>query len=304
MARLGARRLRDPLAGRLVVGHVLGGGVRATGGGYSFFTEVPGIEHLGFPIAAIREDGTAVITKPAAAGGLVDLGTVTSALLAGGLQAPMYRDPDVVADIGTVELTDLGENRVRVAGTSHRGHGAKARRRRTPAATWRSVRRPWLHRNSMTTFLAHRARRRRPRPSWSRHARSWGPCSRERSRSTGGASERTDRDDATTNDQAVARLTLTVKARGPSTASRQVAAGAAAGFALSGYPGAFVGPRRPVSATPYVVAEALSLPNHLVEHRAVTEDGTVIEVELVNPGTLRTYLKPAPHPSPTAGPAA
>src|SRR5207249_2580873 len=65
----------DALAGALVAGHVLECGAQATGGNYSFFNEVPGIEHLGFPLAEIAADGSAVVTKHEATGGLVDTGT-------------------------------------------------------------------------------------------------------------------------------------------------------------------------------------------------------------------------------------
>ena len=54
----GTRDDYDALAGALVTGHVLECGAQATGGNYSFFTEVPGIEHLGFPLAEIASDGT------------------------------------------------------------------------------------------------------------------------------------------------------------------------------------------------------------------------------------------------------
>src|SRR5690349_13477890 len=56
----------DALAGALVAGHVIECGCQATGGNYSFFQEVPGLEHPGFPIAEIADDGSSVITKHAA----------------------------------------------------------------------------------------------------------------------------------------------------------------------------------------------------------------------------------------------
>src|SRR5580698_6268895 len=67
-----ARDDYDALAGALVTGHVLECGAQATGGNYAFFTEVPGIEHVGFPLAEIAADGSAIITKHEGTGGLVD----------------------------------------------------------------------------------------------------------------------------------------------------------------------------------------------------------------------------------------
>ncbi len=106
----------DPLAGALVAGHIIECGAQATGGNYSFFTDVPGLEHPGFPIAEIAADGTTVITKHPGTGGLVSVGTVTSQLLyeVGG---PLYLNPDVTADFGTIELAQVGRDRVRVSGT-------------------------------------------------------------------------------------------------------------------------------------------------------------------------------------------
>src|SRR5262249_19009094 len=71
----------DALAGAGVAGHVLECGAQASGGNYAFFREVPGLEHPGFPIAEVHEDGSSVITKHPATGGEVSVGTVTAQLL-------------------------------------------------------------------------------------------------------------------------------------------------------------------------------------------------------------------------------
>ena len=71
----------DRLAGAVVAGHAIECGTQATGGNYAFFTEVPGVEHPGFPIAEVHADGSSVITKHAGTGGRVDVGTVTAQLL-------------------------------------------------------------------------------------------------------------------------------------------------------------------------------------------------------------------------------
>ncbi len=105
----------DALAGALVAGHVIECGAQTTGGNYSFFEEVPGLLHPGFPLAEIAADGSSVITKHPGTGGLVSVGTVTAQLLyeVGG---PRYANPDVVARLDTVHLTDLGDDRVRIDG--------------------------------------------------------------------------------------------------------------------------------------------------------------------------------------------
>ena len=71
----------DRLAGAVVAGHIIECGPQVTGGNYAFFTEVAGLEHPGFPIAEVAEDGSSVITKHPGTGGEVSVGTVTAQLL-------------------------------------------------------------------------------------------------------------------------------------------------------------------------------------------------------------------------------
>jgi hypothetical protein len=106
----------DRLAGAVVAGHVIECGAQATGGNYSFFTEVPGMERVGFPWAEVAEDGSSVIGKHDGTGGQVSIGTVTSQLLYE-IGGPRYFGPDVTARFDTIALEDAGPDRVRIAGT-------------------------------------------------------------------------------------------------------------------------------------------------------------------------------------------
>ena len=105
----------DRLAGAVVAGHVIECGTQATGGNYAFFQEVPGLEHPGFPIAEIADDGSSVITKHENTGGLVSVGTVTAQLLYE-IAGPCYANPDAVADFSTIHLEDVGDSRVAISG--------------------------------------------------------------------------------------------------------------------------------------------------------------------------------------------
>ena len=105
----------DRLAGAVVAGHIIECGAQATGGNYSFFDEVPGIEHIGFPLAEVADDGSSVITKHEGTGGLVSVGTVTAQLLYE-IGGPRYVNPDVVARFDTISLEQVGVDRVRVSG--------------------------------------------------------------------------------------------------------------------------------------------------------------------------------------------
>ena len=104
----------DRLAGAVVAGHVIECGAQATGGNYSFFTEVPSWP-AGFPIAEVAADGSSVITKPTGSGGLVSVGTVTSQLVYE-IAGPEYANPDVTALFDTIELTPAGPDRVAISG--------------------------------------------------------------------------------------------------------------------------------------------------------------------------------------------
>lgn len=106
----------DALAGAVVAGHVIECGTQATGGNYSGFLEVPALIRPGFPIAEIAGDGSCIITKHRDTGGVVSVGTVTAQLLYE-VQGLDYLNPDVTVALDTIQLTDLGNDRVRISGT-------------------------------------------------------------------------------------------------------------------------------------------------------------------------------------------
>ena len=133
----------DQLAGAVVAGHVIECGTQCTGGNYAFFEEVTGLEHPGFPIAEIHQDGTSVITKHPGTGGTVSVGTVTAQLLYE-VAAPHYPTPDVVARLDTVHLDTDGPDRVRITGVQ----GLPA-----PDRVKVAVNVEWGWRNAMTFVL-------------------------------------------------------------------------------------------------------------------------------------------------------
>jgi hypothetical protein len=105
----------DRLAAGVVAGHVIECGAQCTGGNYSFFREVPGLEYPGFPIAEMHPDGSFVVTKHLGTGGLVSVGTVTAQLLYE-IAGAAYPNPDVTARFDTIRLEQDGPDRVRVSG--------------------------------------------------------------------------------------------------------------------------------------------------------------------------------------------
>ena len=105
----------DSLAGALAAGHIIECGCQATGGNYAFFKEVESFDNVGYPIAEIQKDGSFYITKHPNTGGLVSKGTVTAQLLYE-ISSPAYINPDVIAHFDTLKIKDLGKDKVFVSG--------------------------------------------------------------------------------------------------------------------------------------------------------------------------------------------
>lgn len=100
-----------------LVGHLMECGMQITGGYYADpgVKDVQGLADCGFPIAEVEDDGSAVITKLADAGGCVTVGTVKEQLLYEVHDPRRYLTPDVVADFSRVRVDNVGPNRVRVS---------------------------------------------------------------------------------------------------------------------------------------------------------------------------------------------
>lgn len=105
----------DALAGAVAAGHVIECGTQATGGNYAFFTEIPDLQRPGFPLAEISADGSSVITKHPGTGGQVSVGTVTAQLLYE-ISGARYPNPDVTLRVDSLQLSQDGDNRVRISG--------------------------------------------------------------------------------------------------------------------------------------------------------------------------------------------
>jgi len=109
----------DKLAQGLTVGHLLECSGQATGGNFGGdWQKVTDIAHMGYPIAEVGADATAVITKAPGTGGLVSFDTVRQQLLYEVHDPRNYFSPDVVLDMSTLKLTDLGGDRVEVKGAT------------------------------------------------------------------------------------------------------------------------------------------------------------------------------------------
>lgn len=109
------------LAQGLCVGHLLECSGQGSGGNFGSlqaWQQIPDLAHIGYPIAEVAADGTAIISKAPATGGRINFDTVRQQLLYEVHDPHAYASPDVVLDMSTLRLEDLGEDRVRVSGAS------------------------------------------------------------------------------------------------------------------------------------------------------------------------------------------
>ena len=105
-----------------VVGHLLECAAQVTGGYFADpgYKDVSDLARLGFPLAEVAEDGTAVITKVPGSGGRVTAATCKEQLLYEVHDPACYFQPDVVADFSGVTVSEIGPDRVRVEGGNGR----------------------------------------------------------------------------------------------------------------------------------------------------------------------------------------
>ncbi len=251
----------DALAGATVAGHILECGAQATGGNYSFFTDLPdGGRHPGFPLAEIRPDGSSVITKHPGTGGAVTVETVTAQLLYE-IGAPAYLGPDVVAHFDTITLANDGDDRVVVSGV--RGSPP-------PRNVKVGVNTLGGFRNTMTFVLC------------GLNLEDKAALARDQLHAAIGKDgltwrlARTDHPDAESEEAASALLTVHIQDPDPKRAGRAFSQ-AAVELALASYPG-FTLTTAPGDASPFGVFRAEYLTQQAVAHTAVLPDGSRVAI--------------------------
>ncbi|MCC7083806.1 MAG: DUF1446 domain-containing protein [Pirellulales bacterium] len=105
------------LAGVSVAGHLIECGAQVTGGLFRHWEQL-NLADVGYPIAEIADNGTCVIAKPGKTGGMVNRRTVIEQLGYEIGDPRHYLTPDVDVDFTTVQVEDIGPNRVAVRGAT------------------------------------------------------------------------------------------------------------------------------------------------------------------------------------------
>jgi len=108
----------EKVGAAVTVAHVIECAECATGGLCNLWRDVKNPERIGFPIAEVSEDGTAIITKVPGSGGLLNEWTIKEQLVYEVHDPSNYKMPDGIADFTTIKLEDLGGERVRLSNMS------------------------------------------------------------------------------------------------------------------------------------------------------------------------------------------
>jgi hypothetical protein len=254
----------DALAGAVAAGHVIECGPQATGGNYSFPQEITTPGRLGYPIAEVAADGSAVITKHPGTGGVVSVGTVTAQLLYE-IGDPAYHGPDVIAHFDTARLTQEAPDRVRISGTRGSAPSGQLKVALNYAGGYR---------NTMTLVLTGLDIE--SKAAWAEAQLFEALGGKERFDDVDVRLLRFDRPDAPTNVQATAHLQVTVKDRDRELAGRQFS-GAAVELFLGGYAG-FHTTTPPSDASEFGVYWPALIPAEVVTQRVTLPDGETREV--------------------------
>ncbi len=251
----------DQLAGAVVAGHIIECGTQCTGGNYSFFEEIPGLERPGFPIAEMHADGSFIVTKHPGTGGRVSVGTVTAQLLYE-IQGVRYLNPDVTTRFDSIRVEEDAVDRVRVFGVKGEP---------PPATTKVCINYLGGYRNSMTFVVAGLDIEKKARLAedtlWSLLG------GRENFAASDVQLIRSNRPDPRTNDDAFAYLRVTVKDHDQRKVGREFS-NKAVEMALASYPGFFL-TSPPGDGSPFGVYWPTLVPSSEIDQRVVLGERTL-----------------------------
>lgn len=286
----------DQLAGGVVAGHIIECGAQATGGNYSFFTEIDGrtnvggLARFGFPWADVASDGSSVIGKHDGTGGAVTVGTVTSQLLYE-IAGPEYLGPDVTARFDSIRLEQSAPDRVQIS----------AVRGEAPPRTLKvAMNELGGYRNSISLALTGLDIEEKAEFA---KAAFWDACpyAPQDFAAVDDRIIRTEHDDATTQEAATAVWRLTVKDPDEQKVGRAFS-DAFVQTALSGIPGMYWIGGGPNPASPYGVYRPGLVPSEFVPSYTHILGAQTAQIDSVAPAGQPADVYDIPTPAPPAGP--
>jgi len=253
----------DALAGAVLAGHLLECGAQVTGGNYAFFNEIANPVLPGYPLAEISPDGSFVVTKHPGTPGQVSRGTVTAQLLYE-IGPPGYLNPDVTTHFDSVEVEDLGDDRVRLSGQKGSAPTGLLKVCMNLSGGFR---------NTYTTMLTGLDIE--EKAAFVTESVFAAVGGREQFEDCDVRLIRTDRPDASSNFEATARLLITVKDHDADKVGRKFAS-AVNGIGLAIFPGNY-NEVLSAQATEYGVMWPTLIPAELITQRVLLDDEVVSE---------------------------
>jgi hypothetical protein len=128
------------LAAGVAAGHVIECGPQSTGGNsQGDWMSIPDFANIGYPIVEAEPDGVCTITKHPGTGGRVTAGTVKEQLVYEIGDPCSYMTPDVIADFTSLQVTDLGGDRVRISGARGRERPEMLKASMNYSAGWKAT---------------------------------------------------------------------------------------------------------------------------------------------------------------------
>lgn len=108
----------DKLASGIAIGHLLECGGQASGGNsYAEWDNEYSIWNLGYPIAHVKSDGSAIFTKTSSSGGKISRNTIREQLVYEIHDPANYITPDVIVDLTHVTIKEIEKNKVEFKGS-------------------------------------------------------------------------------------------------------------------------------------------------------------------------------------------
>jgi hypothetical protein len=130
----------NKLAAGTIAGHIVECGAQCSGGNCQVdWQSIPDMANIGYPVIEAEADGTFVVTKHPGTGGRVHSDTIKEQLLYELGDPKRYITPDCVADFTSIQLQDIGTDRVRVSGIRGSERPATLKLSISYTAGWKTI---------------------------------------------------------------------------------------------------------------------------------------------------------------------